>query len=238
MIESNNLGLIIFSRMSSRRLPGKALMKINNRELLGRVIDRAKKLFDNERIVVATSNLQIDDEIAHYGLNQNIQIFRGSQDNVLKRAVMASRKFSFTDIVRICGDRPFISLNLIKKAINEHFKGHYDLTTTKNKFTNIPPGLTTEIIKVKALEKVLKKVQREKDKEHVTTYIYDNKIQFKIRELNIVNKKFNSEMRFVVDNKKDLINMEKLANLMDNLNEEVWDEEDWDEALISKWYEL
>ena len=40
-------------------------------------------------------------------------------------------------------------------------------------------------------------------------------------------------MRFVVDNKKDLINMEKLANLMDNLNEE-----DWDEGLLSKWYEL
>lgn len=233
MIESNNLGLIIFSRMSSKRLPGKALIKINNRELLGRVIDRAKKIFDNERIVVATSNLQIDDEIVHFGINQKIQIFRGSQDNVLKRAVMASRKFAFTDIVRICGDRPFISLNLIKKAINEHFSGNYDLTTTKNKFTNIPPGLTTEIIKVKALEKVLKKVQIERDKEHVTSYIYDNQIQFKIKELNIINKKFNSEMSFVVDNEKDLLDMEKLANLMDNLTED-----DWDEGLISNWYEL
>ena len=36
------VGAIIFSRMSSRRLPSKALIEINGRTLLGRVIDLTK----------------------------------------------------------------------------------------------------------------------------------------------------------------------------------------------------
>ena len=52
-IQNKNLGVVIFSRMSSKRLPGKALMKINNRELLGRVIDRSRKIACDKKIIVA-----------------------------------------------------------------------------------------------------------------------------------------------------------------------------------------
>ena len=47
-------GVIIFSRMDSNRLPGKALIDICGRSLLGRVIDRAKNIKGAERIIVAT----------------------------------------------------------------------------------------------------------------------------------------------------------------------------------------
>ena len=56
------IGAIIFSRMDSKRLPGKALVKIGGRPMLGRVIDRSKcTMTDN--IIVATSFREIDNEI-------------------------------------------------------------------------------------------------------------------------------------------------------------------------------
>ena len=43
-----NVGVIIFSRMDSKRLPGKALVEIGKRPMLGRVIDRANRIITLE----------------------------------------------------------------------------------------------------------------------------------------------------------------------------------------------
>ena len=50
------IGAIIFSRFSSQRLPGKALIDIQGRELLGRVIDRSRHIKNIDEIIVATSS--------------------------------------------------------------------------------------------------------------------------------------------------------------------------------------
>ena len=49
------IGAIIFSRFSSERLPGKALIDISGRSLLGRVIDRTREIQGIDKIIVATS---------------------------------------------------------------------------------------------------------------------------------------------------------------------------------------
>ena len=59
-MDSIKLGIIIFSRFDSQRLPGKALLDIEGRCLLGRVIDRAKLIKGTNEIIVATSNREID----------------------------------------------------------------------------------------------------------------------------------------------------------------------------------
>ena len=52
-------GIIIFSRMSSKRLYGKALLDIYGIPLIGRIIERAK-MIKNCKIVVATSDSKDD----------------------------------------------------------------------------------------------------------------------------------------------------------------------------------
>ena len=207
------IGLIIFSRMSSTRLPGKALIKINNRELLGRVIDRAIKLIDINNIVVSTSLKDVDLEIVKFCEKEDINCFRGNEDNVLDRAIKTAREFSFDNFIRVCGDRPFFSLKIIELALSIHFENDCDLTTSTSKFSNIPPGLTTEIIKLSALEKILDNNQINSiNKEHITSYFYENEEKFKISYLNFLEQGFTKEMRFVVDNQLDL----KLMNLISN----------------------
>ncbi len=55
MATKENIGAIIFSRYDSSRLYGKALIDIEGRSLLGRVIDRAKLIKGVSKIIVATS---------------------------------------------------------------------------------------------------------------------------------------------------------------------------------------
>jgi spore coat polysaccharide biosynthesis protein SpsF len=72
-------GLIIFARMGSSRLPGKMLLPIAGRPLLGRVIDRVKCAGGDCPIVVATSTEAADDAIERYARKEGVEVFRGSQ---------------------------------------------------------------------------------------------------------------------------------------------------------------
>ena len=117
MTPNFNIGAIIFSRFDSSRLYGKALIDIEGRCLLGRVIDRAKLIKGISNIVVATSERKVDDPIQEFAKNEGIGTYRGSCDDVYKRAIEACNKFKFDIFARICGDRPFLDYELISKGI-------------------------------------------------------------------------------------------------------------------------
>ena len=51
----NKIGGIIFSRMNSRRLPGKALKMVSGKMLLERVIDASLNIKNINHICIATS---------------------------------------------------------------------------------------------------------------------------------------------------------------------------------------
>ena len=57
---------IIQARMSSKRLPGKVLKKINNLTLLELIVQRLKKIKDIEKIYIATSNQKSDKKIINF----------------------------------------------------------------------------------------------------------------------------------------------------------------------------
>lgn len=173
-------GLIIFCRNNSKRLPKKGFIKIGNRCLLGRIIDLAKLVGDNLRIVVATSDQNYDDSIEEFCNYEKISIFRGNESNVLKRAIDCCETFGFKRFARICADRPFFLPSLIESLLSDHIKLNLDLATNCLKKT-YPSGLTTEIILVKSLKKIQKLSGDKYDLEHLTNFFYKKKELFKIK---------------------------------------------------------
>ena len=208
------IGAIIFSRFSSQRLPGKALVKIHGRELLGRVIDRSKLIKNIDGIVVATSSESEDDVIAEYAIKENIQIFRGSLNNVAHRALSAAKKYNFDSFVRICGDRPFMDPEIISDLAKTQDNLNLDLVTTAFPRT-LPKGLTVEIIKTAALEKAVPLIDNSSQKEHVTSYFYENSKDFAIKNIDpLLNIDF-KDINLCLDNEDDLIRSEWMASHLD-----------------------
>ena len=142
-----NIGAIIFARYDSKRLYGKALIDIEGRSLLGRVIDRSKLINGINNIIIATSDRSIDNHIYEFAQSEGIKTFRGSCNDVYQRSIDACEKYKFDFFARICGDRPFFDYELVSKAIEIFKKKGADLVTTMYPRT-YPPGLTTEIIKI------------------------------------------------------------------------------------------
>jgi len=198
----NSSGVIIFSRYDSTRLPGKALIDIAGRPLLGHIIDRSRKIQGHYKIVVATTDRDIDNPIANFAQKEGIDCYRGDLNNVAKRAFYCAKHHNLNAFARICGDRVFFSPELVSQYFEIYSSMNVDIVTNANPVT-FPPGLTTEIIKTNALEIALQRINDEKDMEHLTRYFYRHPEQFNIHNI-INNNDLLSSIRLVVDTTEDL----------------------------------
>lgn len=197
------IGAIIFSRFDSRRLPGKALVDINGRSLLGRVLDRTKKINILDEIIIATTERAVDNVIAGFAKAEGIKCFRGNLNDVVLRAIEACNEYKLDGFVRVCGDRPFFDPFVINCLIQEYIEKRLDLATTTGA-EPLPPGLTGEVVSLAALKDIAPKLGAY-DKEHVTTFFYRNPEIFKIRALPAsAYIQPGNKIRLVVDDKRDL----------------------------------
>jgi len=213
-------GVIIFSRMDSSRLPGKALIDISSRSLLGRVIDRAKKVKMVDSIIVATSSRSIDDPIVSFAESENVYVYRGSVDDVAGRALGACKVFGLTKFARICGDRPLFDPELVSQLIAMHDEMNIDIVTTMFPRT-YPPGLTTEIISTDSLEFALSKTDDLTDREHVTNYFYRESQYFKIHNVDTPKGSNFDDVHLVVDNERDLERARWITSQIKSKNNDV-----------------
>ena len=76
---------IIQARMGSTRLPNKVMLKILDKPILWHVINRVSKAKTIDNIIVATTLNHHDDIIEDFCRENNILVFRGSEQDVLDR---------------------------------------------------------------------------------------------------------------------------------------------------------
>ena len=190
--------------MSSSRLPGKMLKKINGKSLLQHVCERVAGA--DLPLIVCTSGESSDDPIGEECKKIGVQSFRGSLDNVGLRFIEAAEKYNLETVVRISGDSPLICPNLIKEAYS-HFDDSLHLVT--NTFPRTyPPGQSVEVLNMKRYKQVYQKFKDKEDFEHVTKYFYKNHKAVRIK--NFSNDTDLSSLRMVVDTDGDLRKMTQL----------------------------
>ncbi len=193
---------IIFSRMGSSRLPGKALRHIAGEPLIKRVIDRVSKVKNLSTIVVATSNSKTDDRLTQYIQSLNIEVFRGATHDVLNRAVSCASYLGVDKFVRINGDSPLIDPELLEKGIEMWTDPSLDLIS--NVFPRTyPVGMSVEIIKTDSLKKIMGLTADSCDREHVTRFFYKNPEKFRILNFESGRSELR-KVRLALDTEEDL----------------------------------
>ena len=205
------VGIIVQTRTGSTRLPGKVMMKADDKLLMvDYVINQLKHSKLHDEIVIATTDLKQDDVIFDYITNRNIPCFRGDEKNVLERHYQCAKKYAFSTIVRIPSDKPLIDPTIIDSVIEKFQSNSYDYISNFSVDVNdndrfipsYPSGTEVEIFSFAALETAWKNATSEHDKEHVTPYIYSNPEKFKI--LTLKSEKNLSQFRWALDYENDL----------------------------------
>jgi len=212
---------IIQARMGSTRLPGKVLMDLNGTPMLGYQVDRVKKSKLIDQVVVATSILLQDDEIASFCENNNISYFRGSENDVLSRYYDAAIKYNADIIVRLTADCPLVDPLVIDRTIELFQKNNldYSVNTVPPETSQFPDGSDVEVFSMHALEWANKEVVSEEDREHVTFCFWKSKQKksFKIAQLG--NNENWSKYRFTVDYPEDYEVVKKIDRELKRRNQ-------------------
>ena len=118
-MKRNKIICIIQARMSSSRLPGKTLKKINGVPCIEMVINNVKKSKLIDELWLACSKHPSDNILSEYVKKLKVKIFRGELNNVLSRFTAISKQQNANYIVRITGDCPLIDHNVINEAIKK-----------------------------------------------------------------------------------------------------------------------
>ena len=207
---------VIFSRFDSTRLFGKALMDIEGRCLLGRVLDRTKKVDGIDKIIIATSNREIDDTIVQFAEREGVEVFRGSCEDVYGRALAACEEHNLDAFARICGDRPLFDHQLVSHAVKLYRSKKYDLVTTMCPRT-APPGFTTEVISHGILKKFNGIILSKANREHVTDAFYKDNKMIRLKNISETGYLNCLDLSFVVDTPQDLKKIRWITNKIDSL---------------------
>ncbi len=207
--------MIIQARSNSKRFKNKVLLPIYGKPLISHVVHKIGKSKKKIEIVVSTSREKSDDRLVDHLKSNNINFFRGSLNNVALRLYNTARKYRSNYFVRISGDSPLFDFRILDKAImlKKKYKNS-DLITNVFPRT-FPKGQSIEIIKASIIKKNIKKFN-DHNKEHVTSYFYDNFKNFKIK--NFVNKYKNNSLKLSIDTTIDLNMIKKKFNKKNFIN--------------------
>ena len=189
--------------MSSTRLPGKVMMNVENQKpVLYFVINQLQECKLIDKIIVATTTNEEDNQIVNYSKNLGIDYFRGSSKDVLDRYYQCAKKYSINTIVRIPSDKPLIDPEIVDNVVSVFNNNSYDYVTNFLSNPTFPSGTEVEVFSMSALKKAWENAKLPSEKEHVTAYFPNHEDEFKISY--IENSENLSHLRWAVDRIEDL----------------------------------
>jgi len=194
---------VVQARMTSTRLPGKVMMPVLGKPLLGYELERIARAKSISRIVVATTTNETDDLVERYVSSLGFGVYRGSENDVLGRYREAAAAFDAAVVVRLTADCPLIDPAVIDLVVDvfSNDAAMPDYASNILGRRTYPRGLDTEVFTAEALKRSEQEASLPSEREHVTPYIYNHPDIFKLK--GIYNDTDLSRYRWTVDTKED-----------------------------------
>ena len=169
MTQLNSLCLIQ-ARIESKRLPGKALLKLGEYSVLEWVIRRVRSSKKISKVVLATTTRSADDSLCDLAISLGLEVFRGDENDVLARFAGAVQTFPAGVVVRVCADNPFVSGYEIDVLISD-FEANpvdYHFNHKPDGRCDYPDGAGAELFTLEVLHKLNLSITDKLMREHLT----------------------------------------------------------------------
>lgn len=203
-----NIDVYILARLDSSRLPEKHLKKIANKPVIHHLIHRIKKSKEIRKIVVCTTNLKSDDKLVEYLKHEDVDVFRGNSEDVLKRILDAAKFFKTDIIIDVEGDKIYTDSKFVDIIANFFKKSQIDYVTGNDSQGKFNPshwihGIIPAGINVKAIKHVCNLKKTDNTDTGYREFFTENKFKVKY----IVPQKINhlpENLRLFLDYPEDL----------------------------------
>ena len=173
---------MLAARMGSSRLPGKAMKPLGGIPMLAFQMQRLRGCSKVDEFILATTTLPEDDVLKAVGEQYGFKVFRGANEDVVKRFVEAAEDSALDYVVRVTGDCPFTDNETLQYCLLAcENMVDFDLASTKGQF---PVGIDYEIYKRSSMEKLHYYENLSADeREHLTLYMYKYQEKYLVKSI-------------------------------------------------------
>ena len=172
----------IEARMTSSRLPGKVLMPVLGKPMLHYLITRLRTVPSLDAIILATTTNITDEPVVAFAKSMGIEVFRGSEDDVMGRVVGAAQSVNADVVVEITGDCPIIDPDLVEQTIRMYLSQDVDYSSNSI-IRSYPDGMDTQVFALDILKAAAEITTEPLDREHVCRYIWRHPQKYKLLHL-------------------------------------------------------
>ena len=163
--------LVVQCRLSSTRLPGKALLPLGNSTVLDWTLAAMKKVPADEYYLATDS--ESCGQLAPVAKRNGFNVFEGPLEDVLERFCLLIKKTKADTVIRATADNPFLfydcAISLLEQYNRRSQTGKCDYIT----YTGLPHGSGVEIFNAESLLKAASLTEEAYDHEHVGTSLYN-----------------------------------------------------------------
>lgn len=192
-----NTVLIVQCRLSSTRLPQKALLPLGGKTVLEWVLQSMKKV-KADRYFLATDT-ESAGQLKPIAEKCNWDFFAGSKEDVLDRFCKVIELTKADLVIRATADNPFLFYEAAQSLVEEYTKRseleHIDYIT----WTELPHGSGVEMFDAHSLLKARDLTDLPYDHEHVGPALYNHKENFTSRFIKSPNRWNYPDLRTTID---------------------------------------
>lgn len=225
-MKKNNTTFIIQARLGSTRLPNKIVIPFyNGFSIFEILIEKLKTNFSGLQIILATSTNSENDILEEIATKKDILVFRGDENDVLKRFIDSAEYYNTDKIIRICSDNPFLDVTELRRLVsfveeNDYDYVSFDIEGTPSIKTHF--GFWAEFVTLNTLKEVNIMTSLVLYHEHVTNYIYEHPDRFNIHFLkpnkNVIGR---SDIRMTLDTEQDFKILTNIYTALSKSNDQL-----------------
>ncbi|MDD5929759.1 MAG: methyltransferase domain-containing protein [Spirochaetales bacterium] len=169
--------VIVQCRLSSTRLPEKALLKLGEKSVLAWTL-RAMHKVPAEHYFVAT-DMDSFEKLAPVCHENGFECYAGSLDNVLNRFTSLLQTLDSKTVIRATADNPFLFYEAAIESVEEFEKINKTQKCDYFTFKGLPHGSGIEVFSAQSLIQAAKETSDPYDLEHVGPALYNHQEKYK-----------------------------------------------------------
>jgi len=202
--------IVLQARLDSSRLPGKALLNLEDKPVILRVMQALSDIPCDLKILACT-----EDSLSSFSPlaeEAGFSVFAGPKDDVLERYCRVIRKYSIDRVIRATGDNPFVFADAAALINSEAVSLNADYAG----YLNLPYGAGVESVAACSLLRAADEASLQNEREHVCPYLYNHPEIFKIHRPQAPDYWNFPDIRLTIDTQKDFDNASILYTALKN----------------------
>jgi spore coat polysaccharide biosynthesis protein SpsF len=200
--------IVVSARMASSRRPGKALADLAGRPLLEVLLERMRTVRGVAGVALATSERPDNDALVAVAEALGVPVFRGDEDDVLRRHLDGARWLKADHVVRVTGDNPLTDVETAEALVAKHVAEDADYTYVPG--DALLMGILSEVISTDALARAWERGDARHRSELMTLYMKEHPEEFRIALGALPAELYRPAYRLTVDEPEDVALMQAL----------------------------